>query len=365
MSNHPLSFSLAREHHIPNNSERTTIQFLISSCEAFLHMAESKRFALEFHISNIQSYRDLLYSLISPIEKLPDDILREIFSNLCEDIIDIGGRYGQFWDIRNVSTNWRNIIDSTPYFWSGLKMRRRRYVQVKDALIFQRILLCAKFSGEVPLTIALLEKHMSPKEHEAIIHIASQANRWVSLEITTCILNDYKIQDVIRNQGLTRLRKLNLQGPLSVLTNYDMFHSATSIEELVLDYIYFPGAFGIPMDNSVKRLTMTNCGWTNRLDKLDVLYSKLRSMSSLEELTWISNTFGEEAPTEVIMLPSLHTLSCGHSSMYSEPDPKMWDMLRVPSLKHLEINYRWPSAIGPILSMVTSSNSFVTQLQLS
>ncbi|KAF8990975.1 hypothetical protein BDQ17DRAFT_1433387 [Cyathus striatus] len=179
------------------------------------------------------------------------------------------------------------------------------------------------------------------------------------------ILNNYKIQDVIRNQGLTRLRKLNPQGPLSVLTNYDMFHSATSIEELVLDYIYFPGAFGIPMANSVKRLTMTNCERTNRLDKLDVLYSKLRSMSSLEELTWISNTFGEETPTEVIMLPSLHTLSCGHSSVYSEPDPKMWDMLRVPSLKHFEINYRLPSAIGPILSMVTSSNSFITQLQLS
>ncbi|KAF8994273.1 hypothetical protein BDQ17DRAFT_1545673 [Cyathus striatus] len=359
---HQLPYTLAREHHFTSASDRLAIQSIISSCHTFLRAAQAERCMLEFHISNPQTYEDIHHSLLSPMQQVPDDILYDIFSYVVEETIDIGAVDGQIWILRNVNFHWRKVVDGNPLFWNRFKIGYEP--EVGGALINCRIRACLENSGETPLTLSLLDKRKWPKvSYESLRDIAREADRWVSLETTTYLLTDVEIQKSIRNRPLARLRKLTLRGLWHAgFADYDIFRDATLIENLEFDYVYFPAVLGIPMNN-VRKLSIAHCRLKRLEDKPDSLYSRLRTLSSLEELTWRCNDFSRRTPTEVIMLPSLHTLAFGHTS-YANPDREIWDMLCAPSLNHLKLDFL-SSSVGPILSVASRSKSVIRRLDIS
>ncbi|KAF8990979.1 hypothetical protein BDQ17DRAFT_1433391 [Cyathus striatus] len=118
----PIPYALSREHYVPSTTERSQNKTLISRSEAFLRTAEAELSTLASCASETQAYKNVLHSLISPIHQVPNDILREIFSYLCEEFIDVGEQYGHIWALRQVCTHWRNVVDNSSLFWRNVKI---------------------------------------------------------------------------------------------------------------------------------------------------------------------------------------------------------------------------------------------------
>ncbi|KAF9002518.1 hypothetical protein BDQ17DRAFT_1356999, partial [Cyathus striatus] len=134
-------------------AHRSIIQNLVSSSETIIQTLEAELSQLQSQLTNIRTFKTFHHTLISPMRRLPDELLGEIFAYVIgEDGIDIGTLRG-IWDLWRVCTRWRDIIKGTPSFWSTFYVD---VIQIKPATISLRIQICLKLSGKSPLSISIL-----------------------------------------------------------------------------------------------------------------------------------------------------------------------------------------------------------------
>ncbi|KAF8984252.1 hypothetical protein BDQ17DRAFT_1217679, partial [Cyathus striatus] len=73
---------------------------------------------LRLHLSKHNTYKDFQKSLLSPIWKLPNETLVEIFTYVCREHVVLGNSEpGGIWDIQCVCMRWHNVMHSTPSMW--------------------------------------------------------------------------------------------------------------------------------------------------------------------------------------------------------------------------------------------------------
>ncbi|KAF8979966.1 hypothetical protein BDQ17DRAFT_1264226, partial [Cyathus striatus] len=122
-----LPTCLVRSNYCPASQDCSTIEAGLSSFQATINALEAKIFDLEaitthlrFRLSNYNTYKDFQRSLLSPIRKVPDEILSHIFMLVSNhstiDIIDYIP--GDIWDLQRVCVRWRNIVRSTSSLWT-------------------------------------------------------------------------------------------------------------------------------------------------------------------------------------------------------------------------------------------------------
>ncbi|KAF9002533.1 hypothetical protein BDQ17DRAFT_1210231, partial [Cyathus striatus] len=134
-------------------SDTSVIEGLVSTSEVAIHTLEVELSALQSKLSNIRKFNAFHRSLLSPIRKLPTELLCKIFSHVINNgIIDIGVRSGEIWDLARVCNRWRNTVQGAPSLWSRFKVGK---MDVAPALITFRINLCLNFSRRSPLSIWL------------------------------------------------------------------------------------------------------------------------------------------------------------------------------------------------------------------
>ncbi|KAF8992596.1 hypothetical protein BDQ17DRAFT_202061 [Cyathus striatus] len=107
IASQPIPFSLLESGYFPNQSDHSTIQKFVSSTEETIRM-------LEGQLLHIRKFTAFQRSLLAPIRKLPEELLSEIFGRIVlEEDIDICSLRGNIWDIREVCSRWRNVVEST------------------------------------------------------------------------------------------------------------------------------------------------------------------------------------------------------------------------------------------------------------
>ncbi|THU81797.1 hypothetical protein K435DRAFT_692804, partial [Dendrothele bispora CBS 962.96] len=127
----------------------------IAQLEMAISVVKHKRTRLERYIANCRS-------LLSPIRRLPPEILTLVFLCLCRDQI-IGYDTVDFdivlpaFELSRVCASWREVALNTPAIWSNVlfDLREEFSTQQKINLSESFIRLCLERSAQVPLNLTL------------------------------------------------------------------------------------------------------------------------------------------------------------------------------------------------------------------
>ncbi|KAF9004334.1 hypothetical protein BDQ17DRAFT_458424 [Cyathus striatus] len=151
------------------------------------------------------------------IDKLPDEILSEIFGYVCSRPIRLGivhERDDPIWNLQLVCKRWRRVARSTPLLWCSFESNIWDF-HYEALLTFQHFQLCMKLSGKAPLTISL--KYGS-FPNIMLNELINHADRWISfsvcVELLKSTMNKFNTSmiNAIKQKGLGRLRKLAILG---------------------------------------------------------------------------------------------------------------------------------------------------------
>ncbi|KAF8993253.1 hypothetical protein BDQ17DRAFT_1368602 [Cyathus striatus] len=341
--------SLVRSHYVPTAQEHSTIEtlvsssgFAISALESAISDLQSTTSLLQFRLMHYGAYREFHGALLSPIRKLPNELLGHIFAYVCNDTVDIvTTNTDSIWDLQRVCMRWRDVLKHIQSLWCNFRIEYVSCGKIPGhAAITRRILSCLENSGSQPLTITLKPETYSAFPIPVFADIGIHSDRWESLSIDATLLTyameQTEFKAIIQRYGMSRLRSLILDETSRSPYPFHVFKGATNLQGIDLSFCTLPGVNEFPWSN-VKKLVLSNCD----IDSEDKLSSILCAMTSLEALVWISNYLYIE-PSKTIMLPSLRTLSVenhGHEDFDEEDGliPRKLPMLCTPHLSELWI----------------------------
>ncbi|KAJ6471905.1 hypothetical protein C8R45DRAFT_1217876 [Mycena sanguinolenta] len=134
--------ALLNSNQVPLESELPTVESTFSTIDASLAIIGNEILALDCRIKELNAERDRLYSyrmknsaILSPIRRLPPEILVEIFSWTTPKSVKrrwSSARSGLRslpwpWVLTHINRRWREIIVSTPSLWSHVVVDFRVY----------------------------------------------------------------------------------------------------------------------------------------------------------------------------------------------------------------------------------------------
>ncbi|KAJ7639426.1 hypothetical protein FB45DRAFT_905571 [Roridomyces roridus] len=120
---------LAKSNEAPSSSEITFIRAVESETTARLTRLEDEILRLRHRLDELQAERDQLsayhsqnLSILSPLRRLPPEVLAEIFSWSLPAIREMAGTTSDLkkspWVLAQVNRRWREVSLSTPLLWS-------------------------------------------------------------------------------------------------------------------------------------------------------------------------------------------------------------------------------------------------------
>ncbi|KAF8996811.1 hypothetical protein BDQ17DRAFT_1513316 [Cyathus striatus] len=292
----PVPCGAVRSYYVPNPSDRSIIEGIVSDSEVAIQTLETDLSNLQSQLSNTRRSHAFHRSLLSPIRKLPDDLLREIFSYvICGEVIDICAPRGHIWEPVQVCVRWRfSLVNSQ-------KMKTK----INHAYVPLRIKSCLEFSKAVPLSISLSDWYHPTLHRRVLEDIMNQADRVVSLQV----FSKHTYGAMATFNQFSKLHSLNITGTSDIFYpeyTFQLFKNADHLEEVTLkDISILTGASEHIKWSKVKKLTLNNVNGS-LVDFMDIL----RAVPLLEELEWINNCVDNmaRAPEQMIVLPTLHTL---------------------------------------------------------
>jgi hypothetical protein len=207
------TFSLLRSNTLPSIG----VSGLVRGAEAELRSYDAEIGRLHSMISAIQAHKNELIfhqtrlkSLLSPIRKLPREILIEIFSH-CDLKISLGCPDFQTNILGRV---WHPTIISTPRIWSNIEYNISDRSLDEESRMQNQLSHILELSGSCPLSVMMYYYHSDywiddPLESlSPVLKCLVETSRWVSLR-----LDAESSTSVIEFWGLER--RLHLFDPSS------------------------------------------------------------------------------------------------------------------------------------------------------
>ncbi|KAJ3781587.1 hypothetical protein GGU10DRAFT_277291, partial [Lentinula aff. detonsa] len=131
------------------------IETEMEDCEAEIHWLQSHVAFLHNHSRHLDEYKTCLYSLMSPIRKLPDELTLRIFDYACGLNNLTSGQLKTMpaLAISSVCSHWRNLAKASPQLWS--RMRINLTVMHTDHLGFDLLQMYLDSSQQYPLSFEI------------------------------------------------------------------------------------------------------------------------------------------------------------------------------------------------------------------
>ena len=245
--------SLLRKNQAPSNIEQQTLAKVEQDIQEFdLEIArlQSAIVSLEYQRNAAKIYVSKYKSLVAPIRRLSNDVLVEIFMDICADITlyTYGSRLPPF-HLCQVCKYWRSLVDDSPLLWSTLKVMLHPTEDehfISDTTLLNLANLVLTKSGSCPLTIELAD--CNTEIHPVSALLLQHADRWLSASVSGC---DQHISSI---SSFLQLKHLNISyGP----GNIQITRVMPSLESLD---IYLPVTPHLPLPNfpwnQLRRLTL-------------------------------------------------------------------------------------------------------------
>ena len=293
-------------HLVPSSIEANIIREDISHAEEDLRLVEREISVQETVLNKLSCRRDEISTsienhkaLLSPVRRLPDEILAQIFMHCFQhpDYIAITDSRRVPLSLAKISSHWRAIALSTQALWSFI------YVYLKESTV-QGCLASVTFwlekSGTHPLSVVFID-HTDLRNEDSLPWASSvlgailpSSHRWQHLQICGAPRITYEILP-IRN-GLPLLESLRIQlyaTPAEPI--FDSFEIAPKLRSVTLLHSFYPHQIKLPWSHLTEFSASTpgrspaeclevlrecsnliSCTFTTLRDKIEPLKTPLR-----------------------------------------------------------------------------------------
>ncbi|KAK7047423.1 hypothetical protein VNI00_006654 [Paramarasmius palmivorus] len=258
---------------------------------------------LENRKKGLEKSMEMYRSLLSPVHKLPSEILSNIFGLCCEDnelSYDLDSP--EVMNLSMVCGRWRDLVLSTPTLWSTLRLeascfRTRRPTRELDTSLAEMVKLFLERSKNTPLKLAFQSYINQPVEpsFSAFDLLVSEMERWSDITFGSGGF----LERLPTRRHLPMLKHLCL--PYAPMAHTDNFSNSPALVSVELTP-HLHGDVVLPWDR-IKILTLSE---SNAADSLSVL----SRCSGLEKLEFVSTEIdGTEEVIGPITFPRLQSLS--------------------------------------------------------
>ena len=210
-------------------------------------------------IKNISAHE----SIISPLRKLPPELLKVIFQKTCWDPVTT---FTLPWSLSQVCQSWRMIVHTTPILWSCItinvdtKPTTLRLQKARLKFILQR-----SFNVDLRISICgcrrIKDKRITFK---LILILMAHSERWgyLNLDFTNDAAKGILSFQAVKGR-LPKLSQLYLKfgerrltGPMTI----DMFRVAPRLEKFVLiDNAWWHPRIGVTVPVPLQHLSLSSC----------------------------------------------------------------------------------------------------------
>lgn len=414
-------FSLLRSGHVPEAKEKTSMLSTIENYSVQLDSLNTELSRLKTVMNKLRTRRSELElqisyqsGLLSPIRRLPNELLDEILLYCSGGRVDVCSPQSDIWNFEKVCKRWREVSISSEV-WSSIDVFLESMTPWKPgtpmAMITHLVDLCLRRSRDRSLSVNFVEIG-SPAKFKDIFDILSRcSHRWEELSLSLSML---PAESPTLDCGLTRLNFLRFTGAYKGTTPLDTFRHAQQLQRLHLFNVPKPlrslflpwsqitdfeaiscqfrtGEFidmlrAIP--NVVRFISKWNRGlkWINadiipiHLYRLKVfeleafpseIYTILQPLTfpSLTDLTIVTSvSTSVDAPMSSLLADSVVNAitrsSCRLTSLSLRSVDSIcvsWILQHTPSVKSLELGYIYSAQL--ILQQLIRPNLFVPRLR--
>ncbi|KAJ3718641.1 hypothetical protein DFJ43DRAFT_1207089, partial [Lentinula guzmanii] len=213
------NLSCVRAGYYPFGSERAAYDKLLGDTQIELDRCQKEIDRLEILCNTLiaskqllQANKRLIHSILSPIHKLPLDLLGNIFEHLCYDRNYLYGSSLPNVPTLNLSSvchRWRSLVSSMPILWSTFNMIEKEFARPHNLLP-----LFLGRSHPCPIDFQLHDRNEcegSSRTSKYISSLLLHSDRWRHVEIRSQFLPVYLLQPLIKNGAqLPSLKSLTL-----------------------------------------------------------------------------------------------------------------------------------------------------------
>ncbi|KAF6745455.1 hypothetical protein DFP72DRAFT_974188 [Ephemerocybe angulata] len=140
MPRHNDFYELLNSNYVPNSSQAVSVQQTIDGLSKTISKLQSQLGALE-------GERQQLRAVLSPVRRMPMEILGEIFALVLPDVLDPDGRE-MLRDLGRVCKSWQNASLLAHHLWSGLQL-----IRPPEDGAYGRMVSWLNRSGALPKTL--------------------------------------------------------------------------------------------------------------------------------------------------------------------------------------------------------------------
>ncbi|ESK83795.1 hypothetical protein Moror_13550 [Moniliophthora roreri MCA 2997] len=379
----------------PSPKEILQIRDILAESDTELQIIEEEIARLHDHRVKLKSFIDKHHSLLSPIRRVPADILREIFIRcIPEDYIPTSDLQEAPLLLTGICQLWREIVISTPQLWNRIHIFLSSPLHPPVTDYFRKLIderakgICLWLNRSGMMHLALSFQVVSPERHATtggewtrsgssldelrqlhIEFISMLLSRYASRcsSLTLDVVPDY-VRGVFQGFGAREFKVLEefrsfgalLRRPITQANDHvqlpDAIFSLPTLRVLHFDE-------GFPKHNHVcwENLTELNLGIPSsyafssqgRIDSIQAVQTLSRTHSLRHCTLGITvdlNADTSSAPEGPILLPYLHILNLNFyckpsialmgTSATATPGPQIGNILSVveaPMLEHLAI----------------------------
>ncbi|KAJ7072995.1 hypothetical protein C8F01DRAFT_267929 [Mycena amicta] len=343
-------FEALREFLDPRRRELAELNKEVHRLARLLAEAKNRRDELQEMISPY-------VALISPMRRVPDDVLRVIFLHTLPGWRNtaLDSDEGPLL-LSRVCKCWRELAHTTPRLWASMHLVVARDSAQPAADLEAQMQFWLKRSAAVPLEISmklsrqylrreivLVDPEISLEPSRFLSTLLSAVRRWGTIQLTFSLANDVAALSKLTEDAVPRLKTFDI--------SLHVRSSASTLNFLVtrsLRAFSFRGMYSaFPLTLHWQNLRILRIGLLIH-DQSAVLpfpFPFLRDCASLETLSVSVAGYrlvSDPESLHTVHLPNLTTLTLAHHRMSITPD--VWDIssavdrLKLPALYKLDIS---------------------------
>lgn len=359
----PLSTTFSHSSFIPSLDEQFTIEGTISEVRCTITSVDDEIQSLQLKLEELKEYRNELHltlgslqAPLSPIRKLPPEILSEIFLFAAagssirwpsrRDDSDMP------WLLGKICSYWRTVSLSLPQLWSDIHLDHKFFPGAPPSSKTEEFLrLCLDRSRNERLTFSVDTRNPGSFVRPVILTLLSHSERWKDASFDADLLSTYHGDLVLAKHKVPNLRRVHFGlSPLDSvpsLTPLDAFEDAPQLSEISVIGIVHPCHF---LRVSWSQIThFTSKGSTFREGEFTQI---MQQMTNLVAFSTEGERILEVASSQPVLLPHLTKLTIINKGSYIS---KTSQFLTVPRLQDLSIHAITPFIAEQTLSMLTRS----------
>ncbi|KAK0187524.1 hypothetical protein F5146DRAFT_1059108 [Armillaria mellea] len=360
---------LLQTNDLPRDHEKVDFMSVVSDGPDILSDLDSRISRMRIALDDLICERERVGAhlqdtkiLLHPIRRLPDDILRQIFTTCVDpesiiyteiigDCLDVNKR--SQWVLSYVSRRWRRVALNTARLWSSIELFFDMYRTCNQMKLQYMLGLMLERSREHDIVAAIYsEEDVSPLGGLAVI--LGGISRCTELTLFIPYMSLYAFS--MCRGSLSRLRHLFLKFTDDVLpdvSEVDFFEFAPCLRRL---NVYHNVEFG----------RLLRLPWT-QIDKCWIKYSSnhiilhvLPEVSSVETITVITNGLEPEGTaSRVVELPHVREVHIQEEHENGETSgalAQLFTNLKLPALSKLSFDFNCTVPCFPVIFQAPSSN---------